>query len=213
MITIVGIRHTENSNEQLKRLIGNRRPHAICVELDVFRYRLLKNQLSPDEIRTYFNDMPGIYRLISLFKQKSQKEHSVDREWDSKTVLDVASEVKAEVMPIDMDQSSIYWEIERNIRLLEKMRIFLSLIKEFFSYKKIETREKDIDEAFSKNFPTLKRCLIDRRDEFMSKEIKKHAAEYEKLMVVVGNAHLKGISCFIGDLNPEVIDVDMLNKI
>jgi pheromone shutdown protein TraB len=212
MITIVGIRHTQNFEKQLKKLIYDSYPHAICVELDNFRYRYLKNQLSDDEIRTYFSSLPKIYKWLSLFKQKSQKGSGVDREWDAKTIFSIAGETKADVIPIDADQSSIYWEIEKNIPLSEKIRIFLSVMKEFLPHRNMESNEKDLKGKFSKNFPTLKRYLIDKRNEFMSQEIRKCFTKYESLMVVVGNAHVEGISRLIKDLKPKVVDVETLNK-
>jgi len=213
MIILVGIKHTLLLEEQLKKLIHDRHPDAIAVELDVFRYRWLTNQSTKEEITTYFSDVPNIYKMISSFKRKSQKRSGVDREWASGIILRIAKEIKAEVIPIDVDQLNLYREIERNMSLAEKIRVFFSLFSESFIPKKTMGEKEKDEEVFSEKFPTLKKYIIDFRDDHISKEIQRHSKNYKNLMVVLGNAHLKGIYKNIKTLKPEIIDMDMLKKI
>ncbi|HEC81568.1 MAG TPA: hypothetical protein ENI42_03980, partial [Thermoplasmatales archaeon] len=177
MITVVGVKHTEALNKQLRRLILNVKPDVICVELDTFRCRLLRGEVSEEELRFYKGKLPCIYKVMSLFKYKSQVKSCVKREWDVETVLEAAEEINAEVIPIDMDQVLVYKKIEENIPLKEKVRLVLSLFRKLDFYE--EHGREEYKEEFSKNFPTLKRWLIDERDRFMAEKIKRLSQEYE----------------------------------
>ena len=51
----------------------------------------------------------------------------------------------------------------------------------------------ELREEFSKRYPTLKRYLIDERDIFMANRIIDVMRRYDKVVAVVGNAHIEGI--------------------
>jgi pheromone shutdown protein TraB len=213
MITIIGITHIENLKDQIGKILNSRHPQAICLELDEFRYKLLNNQLSDEEIKTYYDKAPRLYRVISWLKQKYQKEYKVDRAWDSKLVIKVAKEIQADIIPIDIDQIALYSEIEKNMTFSEKMRIFFSVLIESLSIKKNKEQDDKLETKFSKKYPTFKRFLIDKRDQYMSEKIRKNAVKYENIIIILGNAHIKGISVLIKELHPEIIDVNKLKNI
>ena len=212
MITIVGISHTLNYSQKLEKVIYDQSPKAICIELDSFRYKFFTKQLSDSEIKTYFDKMPKIYHWLSLFKKKSQEEYKVDREWYIKTILNIADESEIDVIPIDIDKLSIYQEIEKNITLSEKIRIILSVIKELIFFKK-HTDKKNLEEFFSKDYPTLKQYLIDKRNKVMAQEISKNMDKYTSLVVVVGNAHITGIINFVKKSKIKIVDLETLAKV
>ena len=48
-------------------------------------------------------------------------------------------------------------------------------------------------ENMRKRYPTLVRVLIDERNEHMSKEIARVCSEHERVVAVVGDAHVDGL--------------------
>ncbi|HEB37532.1 MAG TPA: hypothetical protein ENI14_02595 [Thermoplasmatales archaeon] len=210
MITIVGIKHTEALEKQLESLIFKVKPDVICVELDRFRYKVRRGEVSEEEMGLYKKNLPPIYKTVSLFKYRSQVESGVKRDWDVDVVLRISEEIGAEVVPIDMDQDLVYKRIEENISFREKIELMLGLFRRMDFYG--EQEEKSYEKEFSKKFPTLMRYLMDERTEFMAGEVRNLSRKYERVLVVVGNAHLEGMAKLLKDINVKLVDVDSLRE-
>ena len=123
MIVIIGISHIEKLGDQLEKIIYDVKPEAVCVELDEISFKLLTNQLTEKQIKSYFANMPFTFKLLSIFKEKSQMHSSVDRMWDSKLVYKISQVLGFKIIPIDIDKKQLYWDLEKNIKFSEKFRI------------------------------------------------------------------------------------------
>lgn len=210
MITLIGVKHTEKKEEQLKKIIYKIKPEIVCVELDEFRYKLYNNQLSKNEIREYYEKMPRVFNLLLLYKKRSEREVNVDRDWDIKLIFEISKDLRYIIKPIDKDQKMVYTKIQKQIMFSEKIRIQLDILRQNFKDKK--KKNEDLKEVFSTKYPTLKKILIDERNKHIAEEIKKISLKNQSVVVILGNAHLQGISSLIKDLKPELIVFDSLKK-
>ena len=187
-IVLVGIKHTEMLADQLRRVIHTEKPKAICLEADNFTYRLATGKAGKEEIERYFSNLPKIYKIVSLFKIKAQKKSKVDRDWHIRVVKEASDNLSLDVIPIDMDQLAVYQKIEDEMKFAEKLRLFFDAV-----INRSRKGGTELREEFSKRYPTLKRYLIDERDIFMANRIIDVMRRYDKVVAVVGNAHIEGI--------------------
>ena len=70
-------------------------------------------------------------------------------------------------------------------------------------------------EEFSERYPSIKAQLIDRRDAHMSVSLVKlfQTKKYDRIIAVVGEGHIEGISARLSSLNPEIVRLkDLLQR-
>jgi len=70
-------------------------------------------------------------------------------------------------------------------------------------------------EEFSERYPSIKAQLIDRRDAHMSVSLVKlfRTKKYDRIIAVVGEGHIEGISTRLSSLNPEIVRLkDLLQR-
>ena len=68
---------------------------------------------------------------------------------------------------------------------------------------------------FSERYPSIKAQLIDRRDAHMSVSLVKlfQTKKYDRIIAVVGEGHIEGISARLSSLNPEIVRLkDLLQR-
>lgn len=186
MIIIIGINHNEKNDKILENFIVDFKPDAVCVEIDDMSLKLVKNQLAEEQINSYYSDMPSTFKLLSRYKNKAEKDSSVNWMWDSKLVYKISKDNDFEIVPIDMDKKKMYQNIEKEISIFEKLRILVNVIKSFILSNKNQKESED----YEKRFPTLKKHLIDKKNEYMAIKIK-NLQNYNKILVLVGNNHLE----------------------
>ena len=85
---------------------------------------------------------------------------------------------------------------------IEKIRLLFSGFGGIFvSKKRVEKELDNITENFDyymkeigKKFPTIKKVLIDERNEYMTNNLEKANEQYEKVIAVVGDGHIPGLT-------------------
>ena len=209
MITIVGINHTEKFENQLLKIIKNINPDVIFLELDRLNFKLLREELSQKEIKSYFSSMPSTFKLLSMYKAKSKNDKFVDRMWDSKFVLKLSKNFGFKIIPIDMDKKELYEQIELEISFSEKFRILRSVIKKLF----FKNSKMDNSKEYVQRFPTLNKYLIEKRSKYMANEIIKNARSFNDILVLVGNNHLESFKKLIVYDDKKIISLDEFRDI
>jgi pheromone shutdown protein TraB len=81
--------------------------------------------------------------------------------------------------------------------------------KEMEEYQKNEAAYMD---AVGKSFPTIKRVLIDERNEKMAAAIVQAEMTYGSVLAVVGDGHVDGIRAILGRSDVEVIRLEQLQQ-
>ena len=208
MITIIGINHTKEKKEELKNLIFDIKPNLICLELDDFRYKHLKNELSSKEIADYYKDSPKMYQLVSLYRRASHVNTKTEKNWEINTVFEISNQLKTENNPVDSDQITIYKEIDKMIPFNERMRFYLMLIRRIIFLKITKKSGLTKDISLDK-YPTVKKYLIDERNKQIIERVKKINEVYDNIIIIVGNAHAGGIGEKLKEKDPKIIDLNM----
>jgi pheromone shutdown protein TraB len=202
MITLVGVGHVFDLKNQVRSIILNRRPQVVCIELDRGRFEAMLEKGHTD-------DAPFSYRLLSLMQRFIARKYEVQLGEEMLTAARVSKEVGARLAFIDMDASVFYQRVTANMSFEEKIKMLAGALGGMFVRKKriekeLKNYENNVD-TFEKEFPSIKKVLVDERNEYMARAIREVHNSYADIVVVIGDGHVEGISRLIGDLNPEII--------
>jgi len=206
MITLIGVGHVFDIRSNIEKLIYERKPRVVCVELDKFRYQALINKQKSE-------DAPIVYQLLARFQEKIADKYGVDVGEEMLGAISMAKKIGAKIAFIDVDASFIFNRFWNTMRFNEKIKFILGAFGGIFVRKKQVERElekfgEDSEkymEMFSKEFPTVKEELIDKRDTHMANNIRKLTENYDNIVAVIGDGHIHGIQKALGDLELEII--------
>jgi pheromone shutdown protein TraB len=206
MITLVGVGHVFDLKNQVRSIILTRKPQVVCIELDRGRFEAMLE-------KGHTEDAPFSYRLLSLMQRFIARKYEVQLGEEMLTAARVSKEVGARLAFIDMDASVFYQRVTATMSFEEKVKMLAGALTGMFVRKKriekelknYQQNEAEYLETFEKEFPSIKRVLVDERNEYMAKAIREVHNDYSDIVVVIGDGHVEGISRLIGDLNPEII--------
>lgn len=206
MITLIGVGHVFDIRPNIEKLIFDRKPSVVCVELDKFRYQALVNRQRND-------DAPLMYQLLSRFQKKMANEYGVDVGEEMLGAVSVAKKIDAKVAFIDVDASFIFNRFWTSMSFSEKIKFIIGAFGGIFVRKKQVERElkrfgddsEKYLEMFGKEFPTVKEELIDKRDDHMARAIRQINQNHDNIVAVIGDGHITGVSKALVDLDLEII--------
>lgn len=213
MITLIGAGHVFDIRNNIERLILDRMPNVVCVELDKFRYQALINKQKSE-------NAPIVYQMLSRFQKKMANKYGVDVGEEMVGAIDTAKKIGAKIAFIDVDASFIFNRFWSTMSFSEKIKFIIGAFGGIFVRKKHVERElekfgKNSDqymEMFSKEFPTIKEELIDKRDAHMAKAIREINKNYNDIVAVIGDGHISGIRKALSDLDLEVIRLNEIRN-
>ncbi len=203
MITLIGTGHVFNLNHALLDIFEEKQPELLCVELDKQRYNSLMLKLSdPEGYKKSERNVPIIYKLLARFQEGMANEYGVTAGAEMLTTIDFAKNHQLPLAFIDMNAQNLFKKMLKKMTLREKFKLMFSGLGGLFVYKKhVEKELKKIDKDFDKyieqigeKFPTIKRVLIDERDKFMVQNLTTANEQYGKIIAVVGDGHIPGLS-------------------
>jgi pheromone shutdown protein TraB len=206
MITLIGTGHVFNLSQALINIFDEKQPDIICVELDKQRYKaLIMKQLNPEKYKEQSKNQPILYKLLSRFQDGMAKEYGVTAGQEMLTAIDYAQSHQRPIALIDMEAQNLFSKMLKNMSIREKFRLILSGFGGLFVSKKRVEKELDkIQDDFDfymdeigKKFPTIKRTLIDERNEYMKEQLKSASKDFEKVIAVVGDGHIPGLSSLL----------------
>ena len=210
MITIIGTGHVFKLAEPVSFIVKNTWPDAVLIELDVSRYNsLMKAQdegVRPEDQR----EMSAIYRQTAKYQQRMSEEYDTQVGGEFLAAINTGRLAGAEIIPIDTNAMQVLNEMWSGMSAMERLRYKLSGISDSIGGKRkveqvqasfAEDEERYI-EAMRRKYPILVRKLIDERNAHMAEQINRASETYHNMVVVVGDAHVEGISRLLKD--PEV---------
>ncbi len=214
MITILGVGHVFDIHEKLRHEILNRRPKAVAVELDRARYEALKSGDKSGEA-------PILYRVMSLIQEKIADEYGVDPGSEMLVAISAANEIGATIALIDLPAQVVFKKMMSSMSLKEKLYLMAGMIGGMFASKdtidrEMERYEKNEDTYMAiveKQMPTVTRVLLDERNEHMAKELVKLEEQFQNVLAVVGDGHIKGLADELENRDVEILRLkDMKRK-
>lgn len=202
MITLIGTGHVFDLSKQITDIFDQKQPDILCIELDKQRYQgLMLKQTDPKKYEEASKNQSIIYKLLARFQNNLAEEYGVQAGQEMLTTVEYAQSHQIPLAFIDMNAQLIFSKMLKKMSMTEKIKIMLSGIGGFFiSKKRIEKELGNIQENFDvyideigKKFPTIKRVLIDERNNFMLQQLLSANEKYEKIIAVVGDGHIPGL--------------------
>lgn len=200
MIVLIGVGHVFNISAQVRSIIEAERPDAVCVELDPPRYQAL---VEPPKERI---NAPLPYRLLSVFQKRLARSYGGEAGAEMLAAVDAARKVGSEVLMIDEDASRMFRKLWKEMPPSEKVRLMTSaFVSLFLNRRTVEKELSDFQEneeryleEMGRQFPTMKRVLIDERNVVMARRIDAAASRWPSVVAVVGDGHVEGIVRLLG---------------
>ncbi len=195
-ITIIGTGHIFDLASQIKDIIKILQPQVVGVELDRNRHQSL---CTPSQGNR--RGIPVVYAILAWMQRSLAQRYGVKPGAEMLAAWDAAVEQQAQTVYLDMNAQRILALLWQSMSLNVKLKILLSIFASAFVRKKdiernLDNFEGDPASYFShleKNFPEIKRILIDMRDNYMAQRLHKLTGMYERIIAVVGEGHTWGI--------------------
>ncbi|HMA95613.1 MAG TPA: TraB/GumN family protein [Polyangiaceae bacterium] len=223
-IYLIGTAHvSQNSVDEVKRVIAEVEPDTVCVELDQPRYDSMM-----DESRWRRLDLFQIIRqkrvlyfisnlALSAYQRKIGESMGVKPGAELLAAVKAAESIGARLVLADRDiQATLkrtwhqlgFWNKSRLVGML----LMIPFAVEEIAAEKIDAlRDRDtiseVLDELAKEMPDLKRPLIDERDQYLIDSIVN--APGKKIVAVVGAGHVRGM---LANLDTKV-DRELLSRI
>lgn len=213
MITLLGVGHVFDIKNAVENAILKRNPSLICLELDELRFNSLLNKGQKKK-------SPFFYRILASFQEKAAEEYGTEVGEEMLSAINTARKINAKISLIDMDARDMLKRILKYMSFKERIKFIISIFAGFFvkkekieeEMKRYEQNQSNYIEEFGKEFPTIKRILIDERNQFMANAIKKLSEEHKNMVVVIGDGHIEGLKVLLAEKEIEVIRLGELRN-
>ena len=214
---------SKNSINDVKECIGEVKPDAICIELDEDRYKKISDpeKWSDTDIVKVIKEKKVGFLLVNLILASFQRRMAINMDSNSGgemlEVIKQAKELNVPLVLADRPIKTTFSRIWNSLALYEKSKLLVSIIGSIFDDEEISEedlqalKEADALEAalneVGKEFPNVKKILVDERDAYLSSKIKN--APGKKIVAIIGAAHAGGIE---RNLDKD-IDINELNVV
>ncbi len=213
---------SKNSVEDVKECIETVQPDSICIELDSQRYEKLKHPedwRNSDIVKIIKEKQVG-FLLVNVILSSFQKR--IAKSMDSSSGAEMmegirqAEERDIPLVMADRPIKTTFSRIWNQLSGSEKVKVLTGIITAIFEDEDISEediarlKEADALEAalleIGKEFPTVKRVLVDERDQYLCDKIRN--APGKKTVAIIGAAHAGGIERNLNnEINTNQLDI------
>ncbi|MFB6081378.1 MAG: TraB/GumN family protein [Halanaeroarchaeum sp.] len=216
-VTLVGTTHvSQESADEVERVIEAEDPDVVAVELDESRFRQLKGE-TPDDIDPKDLLQGSVafqflaYWLLSYVQQRMGERFDVEPGADMKAGVDTAERIGADVALIDRNIQVTIQRFWARMRLREKLRLVWELALALAGFGGGEAEEIDLEdltdadvvtamlEEFRRFSPNGAAALIDERDAYLAHNLVGLRESGARVVAVVGAGHKQGIEAYLAD--------------
>ena len=203
LITLLGTGHVFNLRQRLQREVMARAPDVVCLELDPPRLQALLARQRGDERR---GSAPLAYRLLAEFQDKLAEEQGIVPGDELLAAFEAARAAQVPVALIDVDAQVAFRRLWQTMGLWEKTRFLGSaalsaVMPRWYMDREVAQLKGDYTallEQLGREFPTVKRVLLDERNEHMAARLAALRAEgRERIVAVVGDGHVEGLQALL----------------
>jgi len=216
-ILLIGTAHiSEASVQTVREAIACEAPDTVCVELDAQRLQSLRNPRHWESLNLIQilrqGQAPFLLANLALsaFQKRMGLQTGVKPGAELLAAADSAEAAGKQVCLVDRDIRTTLLRAWRTAGFWKKMSLAATLLASLFEKQEIDEaelarlRETDtlsvlLDEMATV-LPSVKRILVDERDTYMAHHIRQ--AQGQKVLAVVGAAHLPGITAKLGQAIP-----------
>jgi pheromone shutdown protein TraB len=203
LIALLGTGHVFDLRRRLQRELMSRGPDVVCLELDPGRLQALLARQRGDPRR---GDVPVAYRMLAEFQDRLASEHGIVPGDEMLAAYEAAQAGGVAVELIDQDAQAAFRRLWTTMGLWEKLRFLgsaalSSVLPKWYVERELERLQgdyEDLFEAMAKEYPTVKRVLIDERNEHMAARLAAlRAGGRERVVAVLGDGHVDGIRALL----------------
>lgn len=195
MIALLGTGHVFNLRRRLQREVLARAPDVVGLELDAPRLQALL-------ARKRGRDAPLAYRLLADFQERVAGFRDVAAGDEMIAAYEAARQAGVAVELIDLDARAAFGRLWGEMGWFERARFLgsafaASLMPRRVVEKELGRLEGDYSgllEQLARDYPTVKRVLLDERDAHMAARLAALRAQgRERVVAVMGDAHVDGV--------------------
>jgi pheromone shutdown protein TraB len=203
MITLIGTGHVFDLSAALLSVFEEKEPEVVGVELDPQRYQaILLRNTDPATYNASKKNLPMIYKVLAQFQESMAEQYGVNAGDEMLFAINYAQSHQLPVAFVDTNAQQLFTHMWKTMPFFEKLRLLFSGVAGLFvSKKRVEEELKNYQQNFDsyieeigKKFPTIKRTLIDDRNEHMTRRLAELHEKHQKIVVCVGDGHVPGIS-------------------
>ena len=207
-VILVGTAHvSRRSAEQVEEIIRREAPDTVCVELDQPRYQSIMSgkRWKETDIFKIMKEKKATLLLMNLliasFQKRMAKQFGVNPGQEMIQAIATAKEMESNLVLADRNIQVTFARIWHGIGFMGKSKLLVHIFLSLFAADDLteeqmeKLKSKDTLNAmlleFTEAFPTLKKPLIDERDQYLAQKIRE--APGEKIVAVMGAAHIPGV--------------------
>lgn len=224
-ITIIGTAHiSSDSVEEVKQALLEIQPDTVAIELDDERYKSMtetKDWKEMDIVDIIKKKKVGFLvaqMILSSYQRKIGKNLNQNVGQEMNVAIQYSKENQTKLLMIDRNIQTTLLRVWHNLGWFEKIKMLAELLGSMFES---DVKEEDIEalkqgdmlqsalSEVSKQFPKIAESLIFERDRIMAYKLA-HASG-NKIVAVVGAAHLPGIQKNLSNNNP-ISDIMIVPK-
>ena len=221
-IILIGTAHiSQESVDTVVNSIDEIIPDTVCVELDFQRYQSLINKKGWESLNLKDlikkKQLPFLLTNLALSSyQKRMGLHTGVKPGAELAAAALTAEERGmEVELVDRNIRTTLLRVWRKTGFWNKMKVIASLFASLFEKQELNEEElaklrqtdtlSSMLDEMGKLLPSVKQILVDERDVHMAYHIRN--APGEKILAVVGAAHLPGITKLLqgNEISPETI--------
>ncbi len=205
MITLLGVGHVFDLGPRVREEVLRRQPGVVCLELDKSRLHALQTRRR--------RGAPPLYSVLALLQQWVAQQYGTQVGDEMLAAYEAARELAVPVALIDVDAMETWRRLRREVTPAEVLRILLSLLGALFLRRPRIERELERyrgDSAaymttFARQFPSVKRVVVDERNAHMASRIREMQARYGDVVAVLGDGHVEGLRELLAGENVQAL--------
>ena len=203
---------SKTSVEDVRNAYEEIKPDSICIELDKERYSSLKNKddkwRNQDITKRIKDKKVGLLLaniILSSFQRRMAKSLDTSTGGEMIEGIRLSEENNIPLVFADRPVNTTFMRVWNSLSLMEKAKLLITIISSIFDKEEISEeelaslKEKDSLEAalneVSREFPNVKKALVDERDMFLAQKIK--TAPGKRTIAIIGTAHSIGIEKYL----------------
>ncbi|MFP3981019.1 MAG: TraB/GumN family protein [Desulfobacterales bacterium] len=211
-VVLLGTAHVSRQSAELaESVIAEEKPDTVCVELCASRYQSIRNseQWRQMDIVKVVKEKKAFLLLANMlmtaFQKRIGEKLGVRPGEEMIRALDAAENAGADICLADRDITVTLSRTWRSTGWWNKIKLFFQLLLSMGGIDDIDEqavedmKKEDILESLlselGKSHPSIRKILIDERDQYLAHKIRN--APGEKIVAVVGAGHVPGIRRYI----------------
>lgn len=222
-LLLIGAGHVFRLADPIQSLILQERPDVVALELDAARYEgLLARSRGTFDAEAARQRAPRAYRFLAKYQEEVASSFGADVGGEMLAAAQAAQQVGSKLALIDLNAEQSLRRVWGQMPFRERGRLLWSAVVGILPFRRRQTVEQEIARykadpssylaELGQQFPTVKRVLLDERNEHMARQLRGILESDLKVVAVVGDGHLDGLLALLRDLSPRSIRLSELQS-